>query len=78
MTKQQPGARLLHKRNSDWHNSPEVMATVNYLRQGGANFPNEPEAKIAMHIDFLADPDYVNDGILTGNETSVKRQMMRM
>ena len=70
-----PGESLLHRRNPQLHNSREVDGVAGYLRQGGAKIPNEPVAKLGAYLEFLADPDFVNDGVLTGDKDSIRRQV---
>ncbi len=69
------GAAFLHRRNQDFHNSESVTHVVAYLNQGPETIPNEPAAKIAAYLGFLADINYVNDGLLTGEEFSMDRQL---
>ncbi len=72
---QSPGSSFLHDRNPQMHTSDEVEAVVGYLRQGGESIPNEPVDKISAHLGFLANREYVNDGILTGDQASIDRQI---
>lgn len=72
---QSPGSSFLHDRNPQMHVSDEVEAVVGYLRQGGESIPNEPADKISAHLGFLANREYVNDGILTGDQASIDRQI---
>lgn len=72
---QSPGSSFLHDRNPQMHASDEVEAVVGYLRQGGESIPNEPADKISAHLGFLANREYVNDGILTGDQSSIERQI---
>ncbi len=72
---QSPGSSFLHDRNPQMHASDEVEAVVGYLRQGGESIPNEPADKISAHLGFLANREYVNDGILTGDQGSIDRQI---
>lgn len=48
---------------------------MGYLRAGGEHIPNEPADKISAHLGFLAHREYVNDGILTGDQSSIDRQI---
>lgn len=66
---------FLHERNPNLHNSVEVESVVGYLRAGGEAIPNEPVDKISAYLCFLADSEYVNDGILTGDRASIDRQI---
>lgn len=75
ITMQSPGSSFLHDRNPQMHASDEVEAVVGYLRQGGESIPNEPADKISAHLGFLANREYVNDGILTGDQGSIDRQI---
>lgn len=72
---QTPGSQFLHERQPDFHASQEVGHVVDYLRASGESIPNEPTDKITAYLGFLADRDYVNDGILTGDEGSIDRQI---
>ncbi|MGH7195880.1 MAG: hypothetical protein ACREGA_03830 [Candidatus Saccharimonadales bacterium] len=69
------GSQFLHERNPDFQASPEVEGVVDYLRAGGENIPNQPDAKISAYLGFLAEREYVNDGILTGDPASIDRQI---
>ncbi|MGH7237022.1 MAG: hypothetical protein ACREGF_00615, partial [Candidatus Saccharimonadales bacterium] len=69
------GSQFLHERNLNFHTSPEVEGVVDYLRAGGENIPNQPAAKISAYLGFLAEREYVNDGILTGDPASIDRQI---
>lgn len=69
------GEQFLHERNNDFQKSPEVSAVVNYLQQGGEAIPNAPDARIAAYLGFLGAKEYVNDGILTGDPESIRRQI---
>lgn len=69
------GTKFLHERNPNFHTSQEVEGVVDYLRANGERIPNEPAKKIESYLGFLANADYVNDGILTGNEESIDRQI---
>jgi hypothetical protein len=70
-----PGSKFLHDRNPNLHTSQEVEGVVDYLRANGEQIPNEPAQKIENYLGFLANADYVNDGILTGNQESINRQI---
>ncbi|OGL30731.1 hypothetical protein A3F37_03880 [Candidatus Saccharibacteria bacterium RIFCSPHIGHO2_12_FULL_41_12] len=70
-----PGSQFLHERNPNLHASQEVEGVVGYLRAGGEHTPNEPADKISVHLGFLAHREYVNDGILTGDQSSIDRQI---
>jgi len=72
---QSPESQFLHERNPNLHTSGEVEAVVGYLRAGGEHIPNEPADKISAHLGFLARREYVNDGILTGDQGSIDRQI---
>ncbi len=72
---QTPGSQFLHERNPNLHSSQEVEGVVDYLRSGGESIPNEPSDKISAYLGFLANGDYVNDGILTGDQSSIDRQI---
>lgn len=70
-----PGSSFLHDRNPQLHSSEEVESVAEYLRAGGEHIPNEPADKISAHLGFLANRDYANDGILTGDQASIVRQI---
>ena len=70
-----PGSSFLHDRNPQLHSSEEVESVAEYLRAGGEHIPNEPADKISAHLGFLANRDYANDGILTGDQASIDRQI---
>ena len=69
------GSSFLHERNPNFHTSQEVESVLDYLRAGGEHIPNEPADKIYAHLGFLANREYVNDGILTGDQSSIDRQI---
>lgn len=71
------GEQFLHERNNDFQKSPEVDAVVTYLQQGGEAIPNAPDTRIAAYLGFLGAKEYVNDGILTGDPESIRRQIER-
>jgi hypothetical protein len=66
---------ILHQRDPNLHKSREVEDVAAYLRANGERVPNEPTDKIATHIGFLANKEYINDGILTGDPESMCRQI---
>lgn len=72
---QDHGSSFLHERNPNFHTSVEVESVASYLRAGGEAIPNEPADKISAYLGFLANQEYVNDGILTGDGSSVARQV---
>ncbi len=72
---QTPGSSFLHERNPNLHTSQEVEVVADYLRNGGEAIPNEPADKISAYLGFLANREYVNDGIQTGDQSSVDRQI---
>jgi hypothetical protein len=72
---QRPGSQFLHERNPQLHASNEVETVVGYLRTGGEAIPNQPADKISAYLGFLANREYVNDGILTGDQSSIDRQI---
>lgn len=72
---QEPGSQFLHERNPNLHTTVEVETVAGYLRTGGERIPNEPADKISAYLGFLADRKYVNDGILTGDQASIDRQV---
>ncbi|MDK2899235.1 MAG: hypothetical protein PWQ10_422 [Patescibacteria group bacterium] len=66
---------FLHNRNPQLHLSDDIEVVVGYLRINGEAIPNEPVDKISFYLGFLASRDYVNDGILTGDQGSINRQI---
>lgn len=72
---QEQGSQFLHERNPNLHTTAEVEAVTGYLRAGGEHIPNEPADKISAYLGFLANRDYANDGILTGDQSSIDRQI---
>ncbi|MFY9227939.1 MAG: hypothetical protein WAO28_01255 [Candidatus Microsaccharimonas sp.] len=72
---EQAGSKFLHSRDPKLHHSDEVNHVVGYLKSNGEKIPNEPVAKIGSYITFLAHPEYVNDGLLTGDSDSMDRQL---
>ena len=72
---QTPGSQFLHERNPNLHTSQEVEGVVGYLQNGGEAIPNSPADKISAYLGFLANREYVNDGILTGDQSSIERQI---
>lgn len=72
---QEPGSQFLHDRNPNLHTATEVEGVVDYLRNGGEHIPNEPADKISAYLGFLANRNYANDGILTGDQASIDRQI---
>lgn len=73
--KPKTGEHFLHERDQNFHKSREVEDVAAYLRGVGEKIPNEPTTKIKSYLGFLANKDYVNDGILTGNDDSINRQI---
>lgn len=73
-----PECSFLHEKNPRLHTSPEVECAVDYLRSNGEDIPNQPSDKIAAYLGFLASKGLVNDGILTGNQVSIDRQVHAM
>lgn len=72
---QEPGSQFLHERNPNLHTTVEVETVADYLRGSGDHIPNEPADKISAYLGFLANRSYVNDGILTGDQSSIDRQI---
>lgn len=72
---QEPGSQFLHERNPNLHTTVEVETVAEYLRGSGEHIPNEPADKVSAYLGFLANRDYVNDGILTGDQSSIDRQI---
>lgn len=69
------GNLFLHQRNPKFHASLEVEAVVSYLRANKEPIPDEPVAKLSAYLGFLANQDCGNDGILTGDQSSIDRQI---
>lgn len=65
------GARFVHKHGS--LNKKEVDNVIGYLRNQGKRIPDKAGDRTATFLSFMADT--VNDGILTGEPGSVKRQI---
>ncbi|PID32202.1 hypothetical protein CR970_01670 [Candidatus Saccharibacteria bacterium] len=72
---QNPELLTLHNSNPDLHRSKEVDLVVDYVCAGGEAVSEDPTARLAIYIGFLASEDCVNDGILTGDPVSAKRQV---
>lgn len=72
---QTPGSSFLHERNPNFHTTQEVEVVADYLRNNGEAIPNEPADKISAYLGFLANREYANDGILTGDQSSIDRQI---
>ena len=71
----QSGAQFLHERDPNLQKSAEVNAVVDFLHQNGEKIANDPQVRIEAHLGFLANREYANDGILTGDENSINRQI---
>lgn len=69
------GSAFLHEKNPSFHASSEVETVANYLRVSGESIPNQPAEKISAYLGFLASKELVNDGVLTGDERSIDRQV---
>lgn len=69
------GSQFLHEKDPKLHVSGEVEAVASYLRNSGELIPNEPADKITAYLGFLSNHEYVNDGILTGDQASIDRQV---
>lgn len=70
---QSSGAQFLHDRNPSLHTTDEVTTVIDYLKTTGEAIPNEPADKIQAYLGFLT--EHVNDGILTGDQASIDRQI---
>ena len=68
-------SQFLHDRNPQFHAQQEVSGVVEYLQENGEKIPNQPADRITHYLGFLADKEYVNDGILTGDQESIDRQI---
>ncbi len=71
----EPGSQFLHERSPNLHTTVEVEIVADYLRGSGERIPNEPADKISAYLGFLANRNYANDGILTGDQGSIDRQI---
>ena len=69
----QSGESFLHARNANTHKSREVEDVASYMRRSGEKIPNSPAEKLGAHIRFLN--EVVNDGLLTGDQESISRQV---
>lgn len=65
------GGRFLHKYGNV--DPKEVDHVVGYLRSNGETVADKAGDRTASYLDFMADT--VNDGILTGDPESVRRQI---
>ena len=72
-----PGIQLLNEQNRALYRSPEVSQVVGFLTMHGVEVGPLRTDRIAAYMGFLADPQYANDGILTGNTRSLNRQVAR-
>lgn len=70
-TEERAGGRFLHKHGAV--DQKEMNYVVGYMRQNGETIPDKAGDRTAAYIKFMADT--VNDGILTGDPESVKRQI---
>lgn len=69
-----PDNSLLHEKNPNLHTSIEVEGVVAYLKANGESVTSQPVNKLAAYLGFLAS-EHVQDGILTGNAESARRQI---
>jgi hypothetical protein len=69
-----PGIEFIAEQNRQLYRSREVTEVVAYLATNGAEIGRRRVDRIAAYIGFLADPEYVNDGILTGDTDSIDLQ----
>ncbi len=67
------GARFLHQYGV--LDQREVNEVVGYLRKNGVAIPDKAAERTAAYLDFMADTKVVNDGMLTGDEHSIARQI---
>jgi hypothetical protein len=68
------GARFLHQHVSV--KTQEVDYVVGYLRQNGTTVAEKASDRMIAYLNFLAHPNIVDDGILTGNEDSGDYQII--
>jgi DNA-binding phage protein len=68
-------AEFFHGREPSLHHSPEIENTLDYLRQNGEHIANDPGIKIEAYLGFLADPEFVNYGPITGSQTAIDSQI---
>lgn len=66
---------ILHEHDPMFHTSSGVELARDFAQQNGNRIPNDPREKIANYLGFLADSEYANDGILTGDSESLDRQV---
>ncbi|HEX4774634.1 MAG TPA: hypothetical protein VH234_03900 [Candidatus Saccharimonadales bacterium] len=69
------GPSFLHHNDPQLHASPAVEQSVAYLRASGTKIDDKPADRIEAYLAFLADPNYANDGYLTGDAESITRQV---
>lgn len=69
------GPEFIHQQNPDLQSSRETEEVISYLNNNGERIPNNPKDKIDAYLGFLASKDYVNDGILTGDQDSIEHQI---
>lgn len=69
------GERFLHEQNPGLHTSAEVEHVVSYLQQNGERVSQKPADKLEAYLGFLAHEGLADDGLLTGNEESIHRQL---
>ena len=67
------GGRFLAKHGN--LDNEEVDQVVGYLRQAEIAIPDKAGDRTAHYLNFLADRDYVDDGMLTGDQASIERQV---
>ncbi len=65
----------LHQLRPDLYKSEEAEAVCSYLRQNGKKIPDEPTLKLEGYLAFLEDPDYVNWGLFSGEESAIQHQV---
>lgn len=70
-TEDKAAGRFVHKYSSV--DQKEVDQVVGYLRRNGETIPDKAGDRTAVYLKFMADT--VNDGVLTGDPDSVKRQI---
>lgn len=70
-TEDKAAGRFVHKYSSV--DQKEVDQVVGYLRRNGEAIPDKAGDRTAVYMKFMADT--VNDGVLTGDPDSVRRQI---
>lgn len=75
MSEQPKPPQFFHQQSPDLHSSVEARDIAAYLRANGDQVGTTPEGVLQANLEFLADKNYVNDGLLTGDRSSIDRQV---